>query len=100
TRNAATADAEFVQLLADYDALRGREHELWRREQAELAAILSPRQRSQFLLAWARFQDDMREILARRMREQGTPRDDKSDRDHRPEGDRHPHVRHSDIRVL
>lgn len=83
-RDTTTADADFVQLLADYEALSSREHELWRREQDELARILDPRQRAQFLLSWVRFQDDMREILARRMREL----DGSRDRDRRSDGDR------------
>jgi hypothetical protein len=83
-RDTTTAAADFVRLLADYEALSSREHELWRREQDELARILDPRQRAHFLLSWVRFQDDMREILSRRMREL----DGSRDRDRRPDGDR------------
>lgn len=78
-RNAGTTDAEFARLLADHDALRTREHELWRQEQEELSRILTPRQRVQFIVAWARFQDDMREIISRRMREQDPPRDSRTE---------------------
>jgi hypothetical protein len=77
-RNSATSDAEFTRLLNDHEALRTREHELWTREQEELSRILNPRQRAQFILAWAHFQDEMRDIMSRRMREQGTPRNGRS----------------------
>lgn len=89
TRDSTTADAEFIRLLAEYETLRAREHDLWRRDQVELARVLDPRQRTQFLLAWARFQDDMREIIARRMREQD------GSRDRRDDNDRHSDDRHS-----
>ncbi|HEX2167104.1 MAG TPA: hypothetical protein VHG09_07655, partial [Longimicrobiales bacterium] len=85
-RDSTTADAEFVRLLEEYETLRAREHDLWRQAQDQLARILDPRQRTQFLLAWARFQDDMREIIARRMRDQD---DGDRDRDRRSDGDRH-----------
>jgi hypothetical protein len=74
-RDTTTSAAEFIRLLAEYDALSSREHDLWRHEQTELARILDPRQRAQFLLSWVRFQDDMREILSRRMRELDGSRD-------------------------
>jgi hypothetical protein len=87
TRDSTTADAEFVRLLAEYQTLRTREHDLWRQDQAELARILDPRQRTQFLLAWARFQDDMREIIWRRLREGDDDRD-RRDGNRRDEGRR------------
>ena len=89
-RDSATADAQFVRLLAEYDVLRTREHELWRREQSQLAAILSPRQRAHFFIAWARFQDDLREIIWRRMREG----DNRGDGDRRGDGRQDPEHRH------
>ena len=55
--------------------------------------MLDPRQRTQFLLAWARFQDDMREIIARRMREQDGTRDRREDNDRRS-GGKHDESRH------
>jgi Spy/CpxP family protein refolding chaperone len=73
-RSTATADAEYTRLLAEHDALRQREHDLWRREQDELARILTPRQRAQFIVQWARFQDSVRDIIAQRMRAGGGPR--------------------------
>ena len=77
-RDGNTADAEFVKLLGEYDQLRVREHDLWRRDQDELARFLSPRQRTHFLIHWARFQERVRDIIEQRMREQrektGPPR--------------------------
>jgi Spy/CpxP family protein refolding chaperone len=69
TRSAGTSDAEFNRLLAEHDALRQRESEIWRREQEELARVLSPRQRAQFLMHWVRFQDEVRDILMQQMRQ-------------------------------
>ncbi|MGH7465813.1 MAG: hypothetical protein ACREK1_11605 [Longimicrobiales bacterium] len=85
TRNTAATDAEFLRLLAEHEALRAREYDLWRRDQDEFARFLSPRQRAQFVLSWARFQDDMRDILSRRMRQQG----DSRNRERRPDRDNH-----------
>jgi Spy/CpxP family protein refolding chaperone len=73
-RDPATADAEFVRLLGEQDALRQRENDLWRREQDDLARILTPRQRAQFVVQWARFQDSVREIIVQHMRGGGAPR--------------------------
>jgi hypothetical protein len=78
-RNQQTTDAEFVRLLEEHEALRVREHDLWRRDQEQLARFLNPRQRAMFLLSWAHFQDDMRDILSRRMRQQSDSRDRQSD---------------------
>jgi hypothetical protein len=73
-RAETTSDADFARLLTDHEALRAREHDLWRREQEELSRILTTRQRVQFIMMWAHFQDEMRDILSRRMREQAQPR--------------------------
>lgn len=81
-RDSTTADAEFIRLLAEYETLRAREHDLWRQDQNDLARVMNPRQRTAFLLSWVRFQDDMREIIWRRMR------GDDNDRDRRNDGDR------------
>ena len=89
-RDTATADAEFVRLLSEYDVLRAREHDLWRSDQAELARVLEPRQRALFLLSWSRFQHDIREIISRRMRQDGDSRDRHDDgEDDRRRRDRH-----------
>ena len=97
-RNDDTPEAEFIRLLAEHEALRVREHDLWRRDQEQLARILDPRQRAQFILTWAHFQDDMRDILSRRMREQSDSRDrsndkprDESNRSHDPDRRDHNH---------
>ena len=68
-RDTNTADADFGKMLAEYDQLRVREHDLWRRDQEELARYLNPRQRTQFLIEWSRFQERVREIVDDRMRE-------------------------------
>lgn len=81
-RSDDTPDAEFIRLLADHEELRVREHDLWRHDQEQLARILDPRQRAQFILSWAHFQDDMRDILSRRMREQSDSRDRSNDKPH------------------
>jgi Spy/CpxP family protein refolding chaperone len=73
-RAADTPDAEFHRLLAEHETLRHRENELWRREQDELAGILSPRQRAQFLVQWVRFQDQVRDIIAQQLRAGGSSR--------------------------
>jgi Spy/CpxP family protein refolding chaperone len=67
-RDRATTDAAFVKMLADHEALRQRENEIWRLEQDELARILSPRQRAQFVMHWVRFQDEVRDIIMQQMR--------------------------------
>lgn len=74
-RSSTTTDAEFTRLLAQQESLRLRENDLWTREQDELARILNPRQRAQFVLQWARFQDNVREIVAQQMRGAGPPRE-------------------------
>jgi hypothetical protein len=38
-RSDATPEAEFIRLLAEHEALRVREHDLWRRDQEQLARI-------------------------------------------------------------
>jgi hypothetical protein len=67
-RDRATTDSVFAQLLADHEALRQRENEIWRLEQEELAGVLSPRQRTQFIMHWARFQEEVRDIIMQQMR--------------------------------
>jgi hypothetical protein len=65
-----TADPDFQKLLAEYEQLRVREHDVWRRDQEELARFLTPRQRVQFLAHWARFQESVKEIADQKVREQ------------------------------
>ena len=73
-RRSATPDAEFERLLAGLDSLRLRDQRQWDRDQQELAHLLSPRQRAGFALRWIRFQERIRDIVARRTREPRTPR--------------------------
>jgi hypothetical protein len=68
SRDRSTTDAAFVKMLADHEALRQRESEIWRLEQDELARILSPRQRAQFVMHWVRFQDEVRDIIMQQLR--------------------------------
>jgi Spy/CpxP family protein refolding chaperone len=67
-RESATTDAEFNRLLAEHEALRQREGEFWRAEQDELARVLSPRQRAQFVMQWVRFQEQVRTIISQQLR--------------------------------
>jgi hypothetical protein len=67
-RDAATPDAEFTRLLAEQESLRQRENDLWRREQDALARVLNPRQRVQYVIQQARFQESVRDIIAQHMR--------------------------------
>ena len=72
-RSETTTEAEFQQLLTDHEALRAQEHDLWRQDQQELSAVLTARQRVQFIISWAHFQATMREIMSQRPREQPSP---------------------------
>jgi Spy/CpxP family protein refolding chaperone len=67
-RNDAATDADFTRLLAAHEALRQRETEIWRGEQEQLARVLSPRQRAQFVVHWVRFHDQVRDIVMQQMR--------------------------------
>jgi CBS domain containing-hemolysin-like protein len=68
SRDQTTTDAEFTRLLADHESLRQRENEIWRLEQEELAGVLSPRQRTQLIMHWVRFQEEVRDIIMQQMR--------------------------------
>jgi hypothetical protein len=68
-RNPQTSDDEFARILAEIDALREREHELWRSDQEALSKELTPRQRALFTVRWLRFQENIRDLIDRR---QGT----------------------------
>jgi Spy/CpxP family protein refolding chaperone len=65
-RAPATTDEEFDGLLGELAELRGRDQEMWQREQEALAALLSARQRAQFMARWLMLQDNIRDALARR----------------------------------
>src|SRR5512146_1248583 len=47
--DANTPDSQFDRLLRQMGELRARELDLWRSEQTDLAGVLTPRQRAQFL---------------------------------------------------
>jgi hypothetical protein len=65
-RNSRTSDDQFSDILDDIDELRGREHELWKREQDRLSKTLTPRQRAQFMVRWLRLQDTIRDMIDQR----------------------------------
>jgi hypothetical protein len=65
-RDPSTSDGDFTRLVRELMRLRAREHELWQQDEKQLETLLTPRQHAQFLLHWARFQDEIRDILARR----------------------------------
>ena len=64
--DARTPDAEFQRLLAQLDALRTRELEVWRHEQSALANVLTPRQQAEFAMLRARFAERIARIRAER----------------------------------
>lgn len=68
-RSSGTTDAEFLKLVEESHALRQREHAVWEEDMETLARVLSPRQRVQFIVSWADFHEDMREVISREMRE-------------------------------
>ena len=81
-RDENTADTDFATMLAEYDQMRAREHDLWRRDQEELARFLTPRQRTQFLIHWANFQERVRDIIERRIREERAEKTGPPHREH------------------
>ena len=64
--NPETSDAEFEQILDDLNNLRDREHDLWQRDQRELAELLPPRKRAQFVVRFLRLQDAVRDLIQQR----------------------------------
>ena len=64
--NPETPDAEFEQILGDLNNLRNREHDLWQRDQRELAELLPPRKRAQFVVRFLRLQDAVRDLIQQR----------------------------------
>lgn len=64
--NPETTDGEFEQILGDLNGLRNREHELWQRDQQELAELLPPRKRAQFVVRFLRLQDAVRDLIQQR----------------------------------
>jgi len=66
TRDQATPEAQFEQLLLEQEQLRAREQQIWQREQTRLGQVLTARQRAQFSLLWLRLQEDARGVLMQR----------------------------------
>ncbi len=64
-RDPATPQGEYDRLLGQVAELRQRDLALWRTEQAQLATVLSPRQRAQFMAMRMEFAE-----LVQRMRQQ------------------------------
>lgn len=65
-RDARTTDEQFRDILDEIEDLRGREHDLWKREQDQLSKTLTPRQRAQFMARWLRLQDSIRDLIEQR----------------------------------
>ncbi len=65
TGDPATPTPEFERLLNRMGDLRARDLQLWRDEQARLGAVLSPRQRAQFMAMRLEFTE-----MVQRMRQQ------------------------------
>jgi hypothetical protein len=61
-------DAQFEGLLREHAELQEREQALADRELAQLAAFLTPRQRTHYLLLWMRLQENARAMLMQRGR--------------------------------
>jgi len=68
SRDPATPQGEYARLLDEMSDLRGRDLALWRGEQAQLATVLTPRQRAQFMAMRLEFYE-----LVQRMRERRAP---------------------------
>ncbi len=64
-RDPATPQSEYDRLLGQVAELRQRDLALWRNEQAQLATVLNPRQRAQFMAMRMEFAE-----LEQRMRQQ------------------------------
>ncbi len=64
-RDPNTPQAEYDRLLAQVAELRQRDLALWREEQAQLATVLNPRQRAQFMAMRMEFAE-----MVQRMRQQ------------------------------
>lgn len=65
-RDPNTSDAQFERVLNDVNQLREREHEMWKQDQQQLATLLPPRKRAQFVVRYLRLQDTIRDIIQQR----------------------------------
>ncbi|MGQ0813956.1 MAG: hypothetical protein ACT4O1_05770 [Gemmatimonadota bacterium] len=67
-RDSTTSDAELRKFLNEATALKEREDELWKGDQAALSRILTPRQHVHFMFMWLRFNDQIRDVTNRQAR--------------------------------
>ena len=65
-RDSSSTDAEFDKLIVDFNALRAREEELWKRDQQALDRLFTPRQRAIFMLQWMQFNERLRDMVQQR----------------------------------
>jgi Spy/CpxP family protein refolding chaperone len=75
-RDPQTDDAQFERMFSSLRELRQRENQDWEREEADLARILTPRQRALVILRLAQLQERVREMIMERPgpRGSGPPR--------------------------
>jgi Spy/CpxP family protein refolding chaperone len=65
-RDDNTTDAEFTRLINEMTRLRDQEEAMWKSDQEALTRILTPRQHARFIVMWIRFNDQIRDMAARR----------------------------------
>lgn len=64
-----TPDATFEALLDEAEGLQRQEHELFERDQEEIARTLTPRQRAVFMVRWIGLQEQVQELIEARSRD-------------------------------
>lgn len=64
-----TPDAAFEALLEEAGGLQRQEHELFERDQEEIARTLTPRQRAVFMVRWIGLQEQVQEMIQARNRD-------------------------------
>jgi Spy/CpxP family protein refolding chaperone len=65
-RDESTTDAEFARLINEMTRLRDQEETMWKSDQEALSRILTPRQHARFIVMWIRFNDQIRDVAAKR----------------------------------
>jgi Spy/CpxP family protein refolding chaperone len=65
-RDENTSDTEFTRLINEMTRLRDQEESMWKADQDALSRILTPRQHARFIVMWIRFNDQIRDVAARR----------------------------------
>jgi Spy/CpxP family protein refolding chaperone len=65
-RDENTPDAEFTRLINEMTRLRDQEETMWKSDQEALSRILTPRQHARFIVMWIRFNDQIRDMAAKR----------------------------------